>query len=56
MARWLEKFVNKEMFDRYIGHGEDQVHGYAVDARAIRPTDTSRELFEALPSVEWAGR
>ena len=52
MARWLEKFVNKEMFDRYIGHGEDQVHGYAVDARAIRPTDTSRELFEAL-FLEW---
>lgn len=52
MARWLEKFVNKEMFHRYLTLGDDEVHGYSVDARAIRPTDTSGELFEAL-FPEW---
>lgn len=36
----------------YLTLGDDEVHGYSVDARAIRPTDTSRELFEAL-FLEW---
>ena len=55
MARWLEKFVNHEMFALYMSQGYNLVHGYVVDARAIGRTDRSRALFEGLYLDEEVG-
>lgn len=55
VARWLEKFVNHEMFALYMSQGYNLVHGYVVDARAIGRTDRSRALFEGLYLDEEVG-
>ncbi|SPT54318.1 Uncharacterised protein [Actinomyces bovis] len=51
MARWLEKFVNYEMVDRYM-NGENLVHGFAVYAESLRPNESSRTVFKAM-FMEW---